>query len=764
MKKVFISLIVMLLPMMAVGQSNTTGIVLYENDYTGIEDFTGWYQFDDSQTDGIVEVDPDGVAITVGVQTGQLWQPQVMVVPDGSFNLEEDFNYRVIITAKFPTAGTLQINMGSWSANDQNTFPVEASDDFQTIECDFEGWSVNVEGAHLMFQCGDFKGTTILKNIKIIEYIPSNFDIWSIAGDEKLLEEDWNVTSTHNYMRTIDGINYTLTKKDIMLSKGTYHFKAYKYNTTESYPSGNASLVIEEDAVYTVKFTFNANTKSISATATKTGGLFYNYIAKGKVAEVKQLSTNAKGSIVIPEKVTYEGEEYTVTKILYNAFYGCSGITSVSIPNSVTSIGLYAFQNCSKLSSITLPSNITSIGDYVFYGCTGLTSFTIPTSVTSIGNYAFSGCSGLKNVTIHTNVSYIGNGAFQNCTGLTSFTIPNNIKNVSSSILQGCSKLTSVTIPNSVTDIGSYAFSGCSKLTSITIPNNVNSIGGSAFQNCSSLTSITIPNSITAISSSVFSGCSGLTSITIPNSVTDIGSYAFQNCSSLTSITIPNNLLSIGYYAFAGCSKLASVTIPNSVTNIGGSAFSGCSKLASVTIGSGIISVNSLAFANCMDLANVYCMAGNVPNTITDAFEGSYIEYATLHVPAASLSNYSNAEPWKNFASKVAIDGGEIPQTQKCAKPTITFNDGKLTFSCATQGVEYISEITAPAMTKKYDNEISLGSTYTVTVYATKVGYINSDKASIEIQANSGIKGDLTEDGKVDVADHVELSNIIMGK
>ena len=144
-------------------------VVLYENDFTGITEFTGWSQFDDSQTDGKVEVDADGVAITVGVQTGQLWQPQVMIVPDGSFNLEEDGNYKVVITAKYPTDGTLQVNMGSWSANDQATFPITATGDFQTDEFDFEGWSVNAEGAHLLFQCGDFKGTTIVKSVKVIQ-------------------------------------------------------------------------------------------------------------------------------------------------------------------------------------------------------------------------------------------------------------------------------------------------------------------------------------------------------------------------------------------------------------------------------------------------------------------------------------------------------------------------------------------------------------------------------------------------------------------
>jgi hypothetical protein len=158
--------------------------VLYENDFTGISEFTGWNQFGDGQ-EGSVGVDPDGVAITVGSQTGQLWQPQVMIVPDGSFNLEEDGTYKVIVTAKFPADGTLQINMGSWSANDQATFPVTATGDFQDIECLFEGWSVNAEGAHLLFQCGDFLGTTIVKHIKVIQIGGEVDGIEAVKADKK---------------------------------------------------------------------------------------------------------------------------------------------------------------------------------------------------------------------------------------------------------------------------------------------------------------------------------------------------------------------------------------------------------------------------------------------------------------------------------------------------------------------------------------------------------------------------------------------------
>ena len=165
MKK-FFTLVAMAL--MAVG-ANAQELIA-SADFTTATEFNGWTQFADEQTDGSVTLQQgEGLAITVGIQTGQLWQPQIMVIPDGSFNLEEDGNYKVVVTAKYPTDGKLQINMGTWGTNDQAAFDVTSSGDVQTDEFLFEGWSATLEGCHLLFQCGDFKGTTILKSIKVVQ-------------------------------------------------------------------------------------------------------------------------------------------------------------------------------------------------------------------------------------------------------------------------------------------------------------------------------------------------------------------------------------------------------------------------------------------------------------------------------------------------------------------------------------------------------------------------------------------------------------------
>ena len=256
-------------------------------------------------------------------------------------------------------------------------------------------------------------------------------------------------------------------------------------------------------------------TTSLWAHDFKVDGIYYKYLDGNNVKVTyrgdyyNSYDDEYSGEVIIPSTVRYNGTTYSVTSIGYAAFYFCSCLSSVTIPNSVTSIGDEAFYGCSRLTSMTIPNSVTSIGNRAFDGCDGLTSITIPNSVTSIGNRVFS----------------------------------------------GCTSLTSVTIGNSVTSIGDYAFYGCSRLTSVTIPNSVTSIGRYAFDGCSRLTSITIPNSVTSIGDLAFASCTSLTSVTIGNSVTSIGNLAFYNCSSLTSIiclgTTPPNASNLGAKTYA---------------------------------------------------------------------------------------------------------------------------------------------------------------------------------------------------------------------
>ena len=176
-------------------------------------------------------------------------------------------------------------------------------------------------------------------------------------------------------------------------------------------------------------------------------------------------------------------------------------------------------------------TNNDKLGDYVFYGCSGLTSLTIPSGVTEIGESAFSGCSGLTSLTLPSSVTSIGYYAFKGCSGLTSLTIPSGVTKIGAGAFNGCSGLTSLTIPSGVTSIGRYAFYGCSRLTSLTLPSGVTEIGELAFNGCSGLTSLTIPSGVTSIGDYAFSGCSGLTSIYVyPENLPELGTDIFTGC------------------------------------------------------------------------------------------------------------------------------------------------------------------------------------------------------------------------------------------
>ena len=217
---------------------------------------------------------------------------------------------------------------------------------------------------------------------------------------------------------------------------------------------------------------------------------------------------------------------------------------------------------------------------------------------------------------------------------------------------------------------------------------------------------------MTSIGGATFRDCSGLTSVTIPNSVTSIGGATFRDCSGLTSVTIPNSVTSIGEWAFYGCSGLTSVTIPNSVT-----------------------SIDEDAFAKCPELTDVYCYAEKVPSTDGYAFYGSYVEYATLHVPDASIGDYKAKTPWSGFGTIVGLSGDMPvePEIEKCKTPSVVYKDGKLSLTSGTEGAEFITKVVADDAKTFYDAEIELSASYSIEVFALKNGCENSDTVNVTL-------------------------------
>lgn len=319
------------------------------------------------------------------------------------------------------------------------------------------------------------------------------------------------------------------------------------------------------------------------------------------------------------EKVEIKGISGRVNSIGGNAFYECTSLKEVILPNSIKTIGQNAFRYCEKLTKI---KPYGEIGANAFDGCKSLETVDL-SSVTKIEQYAFANC-GITTLNIPAIVTEMGTYVFQNCESLTEVKMQfSKLVKISDFTFAGCTNLTSIEFPYLLEEIGKNAFEYCNSLRTVPI-NNLRSLAKireCAFKNCEKLTSIIIPQVI-SIDKQAFINCTDLKKVTFsPSSIeylSKISESLFENCTSLEEVYIPSTVTIIDPCAFKGCSSLKELKIPNSVTNIYRSAFEDCISLEKmefpIEFGKGAAIIEDRLFYNCINLTDVV-----IPDWSSDA-------------------------------------------------------------------------------------------------------------------------------------------------
>ncbi|MBO7482109.1 MAG: leucine-rich repeat domain-containing protein [Bacteroidales bacterium] len=388
---------------------------------------------------------------------------------------------------------------------------------------------------------------------------------------------------------------------------------------------------------YTVKVTYESCDESIG---------LYN------------LNNYPTGNLVIPESVSFEEKTYSVTLIGHHAFAYCTGLVSVTIPNSVTTIETEAFHPCHNIESVTLSNSLTTIGARAFEACWGMLSIDIPNSVTYIGSRAFSSC-GLTSLTIPYSVTNIGEGAFK-CSNLESIVVELEnthydsrencnalIETETNKLIRGC--INSI-IPNSVSIISKEAFAGCSGLTGeLSIPNSVSIIERAAFYGCNGMTSVIIPNSVISIGIGAFTDCTGLTSVYYTGDLAEWCEILFE-ANPYTSHIYGANPLYHAHNLYIGNELVTDLTIPETLTEIKLCSFCGASCLKSITIPESVISIEDEAFGECTNVDTIIMYATIPPTLHYYSFDGVPTSIPVI-VPCGSASTYNNVEYWSDFTN-----------------------------------------------------------------------------------------------------------------
>ena len=618
---------------------------------------------------------------------------------------------------------------------------------------------------------------TVLSEILLTQESFDKFTTISLKGDQQ-----WTFSSSYGATMNGNSVDITYPNEDWLISPALD--LAGKANAILSFehcfgPASAIPTTEAEKAQYTIWVSNDFTGDVQSATWTQLNGMMYGtaawkYVSSGNIEipanyltencrvawkyvcedasakwEIKNVlvttPTNQvevvagenkySGDITIPATTIFNGSKCDVVGIAEEAFYDCSALISITIPNSMKHIGEYAFRGCYDLAKTNFMGEIADWCDIKFGGAYAnpmsasknlyinnqeVKDLVIPNTVDSIHAYAFDCGNSITSVALPNSVVYIGEGAFYR-TYINEIIIPKSVTSIEERVLSGCNALTSIIVEdgnpvydsrdnsNAIIETNSNTLTaGC---VTTDIPNTIMHIGPYAFSYLSSLKTIEIPNSVITIGDYAFYACSSLKSFTIPNSVSHIGYWALYACYSLNSIVVEEG--NSVYDSRNNCNAIIetatnslivacqNTVIPEGVTNIGENAFFNCdalinsNALTSIVLPNTIESIEAFAFSMCSSLDTIYCYAITPPTTNQYAF-GNY--NATLYVPCESLEAYKAHEVWGRFNTIQCLEDPIPDPTERvlsCAEAVIVCLETGATATTEEYTIHgYVTEIT----------------------------------------------------------------------
>lgn len=458
--------------------------------------------------------------------------------------------------------------------------------------------------------------------------------------------------------------------------------------------------------------------------------------------------------------------------------YKQAGVRSVHLLNGVKNLG-DIFAGITTLEQVTATDSLTNINTDAFVGCTGLKSVSLP-AVTKIGANSFADCTALQTVDLPLAAT-ISDHAFQNCTALQFLELP-AVTKITSTAFAGCTGLTDLTLGKGAAVIDDRAFTDCKALTNLDLGSTV-SIGREAFAGCTALATISLPDSVTRLGVGAFRNCTGATGIEIGSGLTEVPAFAFADCTGVKDIAFDEGVVTIGPNAFQNAVSVVFLTLPNSVTTVGSRAFAGLLNVEKITLGSGLTKVESYAFDNAV---NCYQLTlDSAVNALTNAdMVACHLAYYGGQKPmipgagmAYSVEGYNSFRRiGENTAGLAVVVGDHATALSMHFLAAQTDKVKRVTLGKQVQRIGYEIKKGYPAdYTKAFAAEfIGNGYLEQVTVssenpylYADGSGLYSKDKSTLYAAVTG--KGDYTENTASAIGDwalscNAKLKKVTLGK